>query len=387
MKLNGFSIVIFTVLVHNALTVPQITKRDSQLAETCNPTVCKPPNCRCASTTLDDKIPIQQIPQLVTLTFDDAVTALNYEYVEEAINGRVNPDGCPAAATFFVSHEYTDYSKVHNLWADGHEIALHSITHNHLSSHWKNVTVDDLIAEFGGQREMMAHFAKINYDDIKGMRLPLFELSGNTSFEAMVKVGLEYDSSWPTQHFISPGLWPYSLDYQSIQDCPIGKCPTASVPGAWVTPLLNWVDSEGYKCAMVDACGYLPGEDVESLVEWMIKNFEHNYNTNRAPFGVYIHAAWFLKGENYFEAYKKFLDYMDSLPDVYFVSSHRALQYTRNPRAGKPFDKCEPLRTPSCVPKLCQLVKQTTREERWMTSCSPCPAVYPWLGNPLGENK
>ncbi|XP_037041560.1 chitin deacetylase 7-like, partial [Bradysia coprophila] len=158
------------------------------------------------------------------------------------------------------------------------------------------VTVDDLIAEFGGQREMMAHFAKINYDDIKGMRLPLFELSGNTSFEAMLKVGLEYDSSWPTQHFISPGLWPYSLEYQSIQDCPIG---------------------------------------------------------------VYIHAAWFLKGENYFEAYMK---------------------------AGKPFDKCEPLRTPSCVPKLCQLVKQTTREERWMTSCSPCPAVYPWLGNPLGQN-
>lgn len=78
---------------------------------------------------------------------------------------------------------------------------------------------------------------------------------------------------------------------------------------------------------------------------------------------------------------------MDSLPDVYFVGSYRALQYTRNPRAGKPFDKCEPLRNPSCVPKLCQLVKQTTKEERWMTSCSPCPAVYPWLGNPLGENQ
>lgn len=38
------------------------------------------------------------------LTFDDAVTALNYEYIEEGINGRVNPDGCPVAATFYVSH-------------------------------------------------------------------------------------------------------------------------------------------------------------------------------------------------------------------------------------------------------------------------------------------
>lgn len=33
-------------------------------------------------------------------------------------------------------------------------------------------------------------------------------------------------------------------------------------------------------------CVSRPGEDVESLVEWMIKNFEHNYNTNRAPFGM-----------------------------------------------------------------------------------------------------
>lgn len=61
------------------------------------------------------------------LTFDDAVTAANYMYIEELMEGRTNPDGCPAAATFFVSHEYTDYAKVHELWARGHEIALHSI--------------------------------------------------------------------------------------------------------------------------------------------------------------------------------------------------------------------------------------------------------------------
>lgn len=190
------------------------------------------------------------------LTFDDAVTALNYEYVDKAINGRVNPDGCPAAATFYVSHEYTDYSKVHNLWADGHEIALHSITHNFLSQHWRKASVEQLVEEFGGQRAMMAHFGNIDFDDIKGMRLPLFEMSGNNSYEAMVQIGLEYDSSWPSQQFIAPGLWPYSLDYESVQDCPIGRCPTASIPNAWVNPILNWVDTKGYKCAMVDACVY-----------------------------------------------------------------------------------------------------------------------------------
>lgn len=191
------------------------------------------------------------------LTFDDAVTALNYEYIEQAINGRVNPDGCPAAATFYVSHEYTDYSKVHNLWADGHEIALHSITHNHLSQHWRNATVEQLVEEFGGQREMMAHFGNIDFDDMKGMRLPLFEMSGNNSYEAMAQIGLEYDSSWPSRQFISPGLWPYTLEYKSIQDCPISRCPTASIPNVWVNPILNWVDVRNYPCAMVDACPFL----------------------------------------------------------------------------------------------------------------------------------
>jgi hypothetical protein len=98
------------------------------LAETCDPKKCFAPNCRCASTTLDEKIPIDKTPQLVMLTFDDAVTALNYEYIQQALGGMTNPDGCPVAATFYVSHEYTDYSKVHALWSEGHEIALHSIS-------------------------------------------------------------------------------------------------------------------------------------------------------------------------------------------------------------------------------------------------------------------
>lgn len=238
---------------HKASSIPL------NAAQVCDPKLCRPPACRCSSTNLveDGSIPLEQIPQMVMLTFDDAVTALNYDYVDRAINGRTNPDGCPAAATFFVSHDYTDYSKVHALWADGHEIALHSITHNHMASHWKNITVDGLMAEFGEQMDIMEHFAKINRSEIRGMRLPLFELSGNNSFEAIRRLGMEYDSSWPSQHYISPGMWPYSLEYRSIQDCPIGKCPSASMPDVWVNPILDWVDTHGFKCPMVDACGYM----------------------------------------------------------------------------------------------------------------------------------
>ncbi|KAF0297749.1 hypothetical protein FJT64_004819 [Amphibalanus amphitrite] len=67
-------------------------------------------------------------PQLVLLTFDDSINDINHELYKEMFEtGRKNPNGCPISATFYVSHEWTDYRQVQNLWADGHEIASHSI--------------------------------------------------------------------------------------------------------------------------------------------------------------------------------------------------------------------------------------------------------------------
>ena len=67
-------------------------------------------------------------PQLVLLTFDDSINDINRELYKEMFEtGRKNPNGCPISATFYVSHEWTDYKQVQNLWADGHEIASHSI--------------------------------------------------------------------------------------------------------------------------------------------------------------------------------------------------------------------------------------------------------------------
>jgi hypothetical protein len=113
-------------------------------------------------------------------------------------------------------------------------------------------SVERIVEEYSGQREMMSHFGQIPMSDINGMRLPMFQKSGNASYEAMVQSGLTYDSSWTTQNDI--GVWPYSLDYASIQDCPMSNCPTASIPGAWVAPLIDWVDLEGTHCAMLDTC-------------------------------------------------------------------------------------------------------------------------------------
>lgn len=74
-------------------------------------------------------IPVVQTPQIVLLTFDDAVNDLNKPLYSDLFeNGRKNPNGCPISATFYVSHEWTDYSQVQNLYADGHEMASHTVS-------------------------------------------------------------------------------------------------------------------------------------------------------------------------------------------------------------------------------------------------------------------
>ena len=62
-------------------------------------------------------------------SFDDAVTTITYDLFSNSIFNKKNPDGCPIGVTHFLSHEYTDYSKVQDLWKRGHEIALHSVTY------------------------------------------------------------------------------------------------------------------------------------------------------------------------------------------------------------------------------------------------------------------
>ena len=74
-------------------------------------------------------LPVEQVPQIVLITFDDSVNDLNKQlYIDLFEKGRVNPNGCPITATFYVSHEWTDYSQVQNLYSDGHEMASHTVS-------------------------------------------------------------------------------------------------------------------------------------------------------------------------------------------------------------------------------------------------------------------
>lgn len=354
----------------------------------CDPATCKLPNCRCFGTDTPGGLPVKDIPQLVYFTFDDAVQAINHDtYYQQAFYGKKNPNGCQIASTYFISHEYTDYGRVHRLHANGQEVALHSISHVSNTAAWKGMSVEDLQKEFDGQVQLISKFANVPAADIKGMRMPFLQLAGDNSFEMIQKSpNLIYDCSWPTTKTTDPALWPYTLDSQSEQDCPITPCPTKSLPGVWVSPMVSVKTEKGMWCSMADSCTPVPDTE-EGVLDFMKSNFLRHYNGNKAPFGWYIHSSWFAH-EHSWGGYLKFIDYLQSLKDVYIVSVADGLEWVRNPQTLTNLDKvwpeCRPTYTPTCSAKSCQLVKESTGETRYMPSCTECPRVYPWVGNPLG---
>ena len=76
-----------------------------------------------------------------------------------------------------------------------------------------------------------------------------------------------------------------------------------------------------------------PGaETKEAVHEMLSRNFERAYNGHtRAPFGLYVHAAWFFGYEYRYEGYKMFIEEITKKSDVWIVPIHAGLAYRKNP--------------------------------------------------------
>ncbi|XP_013147929.1 PREDICTED: uncharacterized protein LOC106110594 [Papilio polytes] len=359
------------------------------LATECDETKCLLPRCRCSSTDIPGGLAAKDVPQFVSVTFDDAVNVINIETYREVLYGRSNSNGCPAGATFYVSHEYTNYVLVNELYNRGYEISLHSMTHQTPQTYWAEADYDVLVKEFADQRTLMSHFALIPEQEIRGVRLPFLQMSGNASFQMMADSGLVYDNSWPTVSHVNPGLWPYTLDYASIHDCVVPPCPTASIPGPWVFPMISWSDLNGSPCSMADSCFFTPPLDDENAwYNFILTNFERHYNGNRAPFGFYIHEWYLAVNPAVKAALVRFMNYVNNLNDAFMVNANQIIEWVQNPvpvseyvrRPCRRFS-ATPCRATSCGP----LRSEHNGLDYWMQVCNTCPRVYPWLGNPLGR--
>lgn len=75
---------------------------DPNRAPPCDPSVCVLPDCFCSDdgTTIPGDVPAKDVPQMITITFDDAINNNNIELYREMFNGkRKNPNGCDIKAT------------------------------------------------------------------------------------------------------------------------------------------------------------------------------------------------------------------------------------------------------------------------------------------------
>jgi len=325
-------------------------------------------------------------PQLVFLAFDGAITTTNINNYTYLLNNRINPNGCPIGMTFFVFHEYNDYTLTNSLYNKRQEIATHSMSHLTPAATWANKSINEWVDEIGGIKDALAKFANIPKTGIRGARAPFLQSSGDATFTAMKNLGMFYDCSFPTTRFTNPPIWPYTLDQGFQHDCLIPPCPQTKYAGIWTVPMVA-LNRNNTDCSMADACD--KPNNTNQTFQYLKTNFERHYNTSKAPFGVYLTAnGWFQSGSYRLDGYKMFLDFLGLKDDVYIVPIARGLDWMKNPKplaeVGNFFD-CPNIAQASCSSYSCYYEGDASPVgSRNMKSCVVCPDVYPWTGNPLG---
>ncbi|XP_076062911.1 chitin deacetylase 1-like isoform X2 [Oratosquilla oratoria] len=378
-------------------------QNDPNRAPKCNKEQCLLPDCFCFNDPWEtpDNMAPENIPQMITLTFDDAVNNVNSDLYEEILSGRFNPNDCSIKATFFVSHKYSNYTAVQDLHRNGHEIAVHSISHNDDELFWRNATQEDWKKEMSGGRSIIERFANITDNSVIGTRAPYLRVGGNQQFAMMEDQAFLYDSTI-TAALQNPPLWPYTLYYRMPHECHGNgqDCPTRSF-AVWEMVMNEMdrredpsIENQLPGCAMVDSCFSTKPTGLQ-FKNFLTNNFNRHYDTNRAPMGLFFHSA-FLKNDP--EIYAAFNEWMDetlaTYNDVYFVTMTQVIQWIQDPRPANQMNTyepwkgiCRPTTEPSCyVSNNCELnTDELAGQTLRLPTCMRCPNNYPWLQDPTGN--
>lgn len=357
----------------------------------CDPATCVLPDCFCSAdgTLIPGNVQPADTPQMILLSFDGAVNSLNYDHYMGLLRNRTNPNGCPIKATFFVSHEYNSNFLVQKLYAEGHEIAINSISHRYPEEWWAKANYENLTEEMVGMREILHRFSNISRDSLLGARVPFLHAGGNAYISMIYDYGFVYDSSLAVPMGSVP-LWPYTLDHKIPHRCMHGKCPTHAYPGLWEIPLntLFSEDGTGGMCALADQCVFQEGDE-ESVEQFLEDNFNRHYKNNRAPLGLALKVNWFNDKEKSKILYKFFDKLLSKHKDVWFVTMQQAVTWMRTPTTLSNINSfaswaCEKREKGCNLPNNCPLPFVTfegRKEVRYLQTCVRCPVKYPWVGN------
>uniref|UniRef100_A0A0L8H513 NodB homology domain-containing protein n=2 Tax=Octopus bimaculoides TaxID=37653 RepID=A0A0L8H513_OCTBM len=290
---------------------------------------------------------VTDIPQMVYFGFDDAVNSLVSKYYDEIFtSNHSNPNGCPITMSLYVSDHYTNYRLVKKYYDAGHEIGVHSVTHTRID------TTELISKEAKQQRDNLIKYAEVKKDDIVGWRSPFLLSAGDDQPRILNNLGFKYDITLTYRgqdHNKYDIIWPSTLDFPWPYRCFL-NCPRSAVKGFWQVPVIPLFDKNNkYKCTYVDGCIQPPYNETEAF-DYLWNNFNNYYKSSRAPFGLNMHAAWFVYSDYRVSAVNKFLEKILALKDVYVVSVKQVLEWMKNPT---PLSKLKDFKPWSCAhPKL-----------------------------------
>ncbi|XP_071527401.1 chitin deacetylase 7 isoform X2 [Panulirus ornatus] len=376
---------------------------DPYEAGPCDPIECLLPYCFCSydGTEIPGGLKPAETPQMIMMTFDGAINDLNFEtYNKIFLDNRTSPNGCPIRATFFVSHDYTNYQHVEKYYSRGHEIAVGSISRRRgLEDEGEDVWIGEMVT----MKEILQNFAGVRAVDIKGQRGPHLKPGREAQYEVLSAYGFTWDSTVSNPPGSTAPVWPYSLDYKIPHECRSGTCPTRSFPGVWELPMNSHYQDRNYNggfCQYLDQCvlNYLEEADV---VEWLIADFERHYNGNRAPYMMSLTTNWF-QTPVLESALHTFIDYTMRFDDVYYTTVTEALQWVTTPQKLNVLNNFQPwdcrqkyYPDPPCPKaKSCKLTLKplfdnytSSTASRYMVTCRNCPEVYPWVWDASGQGR
>ena len=146
-------------------------------------------------------------------------------------------------------------------------------------------------------------------------------------------------------------------------------------------------------CAMVDSCSNILTGD--QFYNFLNHNFDRHYEQNRAPLGLYFHAAWLKNNPEFLDAFLYWIDeILSNHNDVLLRDDDPSDPVDPEPRTiteSKSFEpwkeKCIVDGPPACwVPHTCKLTsKEVPGETINLQTCVRCPNNYPWVNDPTGD--
>ena len=347
-------------------------------------TNCPPTNCVCASTLPPGGWLPDEVPQIILLTFDDSVNSNVYHRVQQVLTNHYNPNGDPMQATFFVSLDgIVDYWYIQRLHAEGHEVAVHTMTHSTST----NTSLETFRAEIAGCRKTLSRLAQIPEEEIIGFRAPYLYYNDN-SFQILSEQGFSYDSSIAEKPgYLSSNaaslIWPYTLDNGPAQSTPHTITPK---PGLFEMPLWTLFDTNGI--ILTNAMD-LP-DQYDACLESLKYSFTRRYHGNRVPLGIYLHAnttnQWFARNPWAADVLNEFFTWaVTNHPDVWMLPMQTAAAYMRDPVNADEALIYPPFQIHTNAAPPSNAVNRCVYSNGIVNTCADCPNAYPQPGTVYTE--